>query len=125
MDSLVWTFGHIARGMYTDDGGRKAYSQLAAIQMGFLLDEKAIEWDPNAVAANGKDKGAFTFHFDALPGAVEKMMKLVGGLKANGDRVGAEALAKKYVDGPVVPQAIITERWLRSPRGSFVYSLGL
>jgi hypothetical protein len=124
-DSVVWAFGHISRGMYDGRGGRKAYSQLAAIQMGFLLDEGALSWDPKAPAANGKDTGAFTIRFDKVPAAVEKLMKTVGALKASGDKAGAEALAKKYVDGTVVPQPIITERLLRNPRASFVYSLTL
>jgi len=124
-DNIVWALGHISRGMYTSTGGRKAYSQLAAIQIGFLLDEGALSWDASAKAANEKDVGAFTIHFDKLPGAIEKMMKAVGGLKASGDKAGAEALAKKYVDGTVVPQGIITERLLRNPRATFVYSLSL
>jgi hypothetical protein len=124
-DSIVWSFGHISRGMYTDTGKRKPYSQLAAVQIGFLLDEGALTWDANAKAANGKDTGALAIHFDKLPGAIDKMMKTVGALKASGDRVGAEALAKKYVDGPVVPHRAITERWLRNPRATFVYALSL
>jgi hypothetical protein len=70
-ESIVWAFGHISRGMYTSTGGRKAYSQLAAIQIGFLLDEGALGWDANAKAANERDLGAFTIHFDS-PGAIER-----------------------------------------------------
>jgi hypothetical protein len=125
VDSVVWAFGHISRGMYTDRGGRKAYSQLAAIQVGFLLDEGALAWDAKAQAANGKDAGAFTIQYDKLPGAIDKLMKTVGALKASGDKAGAEALAKKYVDGSVVPQGIITERLNRNPRATFVYALSL
>jgi hypothetical protein len=124
-DSIVWSFGHISRGMYTDTGKRKPYSQLAAIQIGFLLDEGALSWDKSAKAANGKDTGALSIHFDKLPAAIDKMMKTVGELKATGDRAGAEALAKKYVDGTVVPHQAITERWLRNPRATFVYALEL
>ena len=125
LDAVVWAFGHISRGMYTDTGGRKAYSQLAAIQLGFLLEQGAITWDPAATAANGKDTGAFSLHFEKVPAAIDKMMKVVGLLKAKGDRAGAEALAKKYVDGTVVPQKLITERWLRNPKASFVYGVKL
>ena len=124
-DAIVWSFGHISRGMYTDTGGRKAYSQLAAIHIGFLMDEGALSWDAAAPAANGKDKGALRIDFEKMPAAVEKLMKLVGGLKANGDKAGAEALSKKYVDGSVVPQKVITERWLRNPKSSFVYAVEL
>jgi hypothetical protein len=125
LDDVVWSFGHISRGMWTDGGQRKAYSQLAAIQIGFLLDEGALTWDAKATAANGKDVGALSIHYEKMPAAVEKLMKLVGGLKAKGDRAGAEALAKKYVDTAksVVPHKTIAERWLRNPKSSFVYSV--
>ncbi|HEY2513385.1 MAG TPA: hypothetical protein VGI39_21095 [Polyangiaceae bacterium] len=125
LDNVIWAFGHISRGMYTESGGRKAYSQLAAVQIGFLLDEGALTFDPNATAANGKDNGAFSLHFEKVPAAVDKMMKAVGTLKANANRAGAEALAKKYVDGTVVPQKLITERMVRSPKASFVYGVKL
>jgi hypothetical protein len=124
-DSIVWAFGHISRGMYTSTGGRKAYSQLAAIQVGFFLDEGALSWDAKAKAANGSDVGAMTIHFDKMPAAVAKLMKVVGGMKAKGDKASAEALAKKYVDGTVVPHKAITERWLRNPKSNFVYDVTL
>jgi hypothetical protein len=111
--------------MYTDDGKRRAYSQLAAIQIGILMDAGALTFDASGAAANGKDTGAYTLHFEKVPAAVDKMMKTVGGLKARADRAGAEALAKKYVDGPTVPQKTIAERWLRSPKQSFVYGVKL
>lgn len=40
VDSIVWAFGHISRGMYTESGQRKTYSQLAAIQLGYLMDKR-------------------------------------------------------------------------------------
>jgi hypothetical protein len=125
VDSIVWAFGHVSRGMYTATGERKAYSQLAAIQLGFLMDEGALAFDAEAMAANGTDKGAFVIKFDKLVPAVDKLMKVVGGLKAKGDKPGADALAKKYVDGTRVPQTQITERVLRFPKPSFVYGVDL
>jgi hypothetical protein len=124
-DSVVWSFGHISEGMYTEKGGRKPYSQLAAIHIGFLMDEGALTFDPSASAANGADKGAFVIHLEKFPAAVEKLMKVVGSIKGQADKAGAEALAKKYVDGDVVPQKLIAERYLRSPKASFVYALDL
>ena len=53
------------------------------------------------------------------------MMKVVAGIKARGDKKAAEALAKKYVDGTRVPHKIISERFLRFPKASFVYSVRL
>ncbi len=125
VDNVVWAFGHISRGMYTDTGERKAYSQLAAIQMGFLMDEGALTWDAKTPAANGKDMGAFVLHFDKIVPAVDKLMKTVGSIKASGDKAQAEALAKRYVDGEIVPQKIITDRELRFPKASFVYGVDL
>jgi hypothetical protein len=124
-DAVVWAFGHVARGMYRADGARKAYGQLAAIQLGFLIDEGALTWDAQAPAANANDTGAFTIHFDAMPAAAEKLMKRVAQIKATNDRAGAEDLAKRYVDGDVVPQKIIAERVQRAPRASYVYAVDM
>jgi hypothetical protein len=123
LDSIVWAFGHISRGMYTSTGQRKAYSQLAAIQVGFLMDRGVVRWDPSATAANGRDQGAFTIDYAAFPAAARQLMELVVRIKATNDRAGAEALANRYVDGDTVPQAAITERLLRFPRQSFVYAV--
>ncbi|MGO9708630.1 MAG: hypothetical protein ACLQBL_07200 [Polyangiaceae bacterium] len=125
LDNVIWAFRHISEGMYTDTGQRKAYTQLSAVQIGILLDAGAMTFDPKATAANGKDTGAFTIHYEKMPAAAEKMLKIVGGIKATADRAAAEAMAKKYVDGTVVPQKLITERVLRDPKEYFVYSVKL
>ena len=125
VDSIVWALNHIGQGMYTETGKRKPYNVLSAIQIGILLDEGALTFAADGAAANGSDKGAFTVHFDKLPAAIEKMMKTVGGLKANADRGAAEALAKKYADGPAVPHELIQQRVLRFPQTSFVYAVDL
>jgi hypothetical protein len=124
-DSLVWALGHVATGMYTKEGKPKAYAQLAAIQIGFLLDQGALTWDPDATAANGKDKGAFIVHWDKLPAACDAMMRVVGGIKARGDVAAANELVAAYVDGTKVPHAAIAERWAREPRANFVYAVDL
>jgi hypothetical protein len=124
-DCVVWSFGHISRGMYDGGHKRKPYSQLSAIQIGFLMDEGALTFDPNAPAANGMDKGAFIIHTEKFPAAADKLMKVVGLIKAKNDKAGAEALVKKYVDGNAVPQPLITERELRYPRQSFVYAVDM
>jgi hypothetical protein len=123
VDGMVWAFGHISRGMYTATGQRKAYSQLAAIQVGFLLEHGGLRFDPDAAAANGNDHGVFTIDFDRFPAAVEALMREVGSIKARGDRAAAEALCAKMVDGDAVPQTLITERELRFPKASFVYAV--
>ncbi|MCA9677637.1 MAG: hypothetical protein H6709_11645 [Kofleriaceae bacterium] len=123
VDSLVWAFGQTSQGTHTASGERKAYPSLAVIQLGFLMDHGALRWDPAATAANGKDTGAFTIVTDKLVPAIDEMMKVVGGIKARGDREAAEALLTRYVDGDLVPQAVIAERMLRAPKTSFVYAV--
>jgi hypothetical protein len=46
-------FGHISRGMYRTGNKPKPYSQLAAIQLGFLEREGAVTWKADEKAANG------------------------------------------------------------------------
>ncbi|RYG69048.1 hypothetical protein EON77_15010 [bacterium] len=122
---IAWAISHISQGMWTEPGHqRKTYSQLSAIQIGLLMDGGALTFEPEAMAANGTDRGAFHIHQDKLVAAVDRMMKQVAGLKARGDRAGSEKLAALYVDGPRVPQAMIAERYARRTRVSLVYSVG-
>ncbi|HUJ56954.1 MAG TPA: hypothetical protein VLX92_00520 [Kofleriaceae bacterium] len=124
VDSIVWAFGHISLGMYTGSHERKTYGNVAAIQIGFLIDHGALTWDPAAAAANGSDHGAFAIHADKLVAACDDMMKTVAGIKARGDTAAAAALFAKYVDSDaVVPHRPIAERFLRFPKASFVYAV--
>ncbi|MFO0684394.1 MAG: hypothetical protein U0234_20240 [Sandaracinus sp.] len=123
VDSIVWAFGHISRGMVTPTGQRKPYSQLAAIQIGTLLDEGALTWNESAIAADGHSQGAFSIDFARLPAACQALMQRVMHIKATGDRAAAEALAAQYVDGPRVPHATIVERYRSFPQVSFVYAV--
>lgn len=123
IDALVWAAGHTAQGMYTASGERKTYSQVAAIQLGFLIDRGVLMWDATAIAANGKDRGALTIQHARLVPAINDLMKTVAGIKARGDAAAANALLERYVDGGAVPQAAIAERFLRQPKMSFVYSV--
>jgi hypothetical protein len=124
-DAIVWALGHISQGMYDADGKPKAYSQLAAIHIGFLLDKGVLVWDGSATAANGKDSGAFAIQLDKVVPVVDEMMKLTAGIKARGDREAARKLIARYVDGTVVPHATIRERFLRFPKASFVYAVAM
>jgi hypothetical protein len=123
VDSMVWALNHISRGMYTGAGKGKPYSQLSAVQVGFLMHEGAMRWNPTAVAANGTDKGAFTLDFAKFPAAVDKLMVAVGGIKARGDKDAALALTKPFVDGTVLPMKVIAERSLKFPSPNFVYAI--
>ncbi|MBA2539589.1 MAG: hypothetical protein H0V17_08140 [Deltaproteobacteria bacterium] len=125
VDTVVWAFGHISQGMYEADGKRKTYPEVAAIQNGYLIEKGALVWDDKATAANGKDTGAFRIDMSKMVTACDEMMKDVAGIKARGDKAGAEALIKKFVDGTVVPHPIIKERYLRFPKANFVYSVAM
>jgi hypothetical protein len=125
MDSVLWAFGHVSQGMWTARKERKAYSQLAAIQLGLLLKEKALIFDPNGQAANGKDRGTFRIDFAKMHPTLVKMAKEIGGIKAKGDRKKAEEYTRDYVDGNQNLRDLITERYQRFPKQSFVYALDI
>lgn len=125
---IAWAFGHIARGMYDADGKAKPYSQLAAIQLGFLRREGAVTWHADARAANGSDQGCYELHLEQFPAAIQKLMTTVAGIKARGDRQGARKLVESFVDagGDVASSLIlIRDRYLRIPKASFVYAIDL
>ncbi len=124
-DSIAWALGHISRGMYTPSGGRKAYSQLAAVQVGFLMDAGVITFNPEAQAHNGQDMGAFDINYDGFAAAAQELMAVVMHIKAAGDKDKALELANRYVDGDMIPMEMIKERAQRGPRGSFVFSVEL
>ncbi|MCK6550047.1 hypothetical protein L6R52_29705 [Myxococcota bacterium] len=123
---VVWAFGHISRGMYVD-GKVRPYSQLAAVQVSYLVKEGAMTWKADEKAANGSDAGCFELDLAKFPGAFEGLMKTVGGIKARADKKAALELQKQLVDAPDATERhkVITERWLRSPKASFVYSVEL
>ncbi|WP_242344446.1 hypothetical protein [Anaeromyxobacter terrae] len=123
---VVWTFGHISRGMYDAEGKVKPYSALAAIQVGFLLKEGGLVWRPEANAANGRDHGCLEVDFAAFPAAVTKLEQVALGVKARGDAAAARALEAEYVRGEGPSASVlraVTERWLRFPGATFLYSV--
>jgi hypothetical protein len=127
LDAFVWALGHVSTGMF--EGGDRArpkpYSQLAAIQLGLLEKEGTVVWSEGTKAANGQDAGAFSLRLERFPAAIERMMRLVGGIKARGDRAQAEALVQEYVEGAAARHGVIAERLQRLPRASFVYAVEL
>ena len=124
LEDLTWALGHISQGMYDGAGARKTYGNLAAIQVGLLLDAGALSWEPAIMAANGKDPGALVVHPEKLAGAVNDMMRTVTGIKARGDKARLQQLIARYVDSSdVVPHSTIAERYLREPKDTFVYAV--
>lgn len=122
---MTWAFGHIASGMYDAQGKSKPYSQVAAIQLGFLLKDQAVHWNPSETAANKQDKGCFEVDLNHYKSTSTKLAKLTVGLKARGDKALAEKLKAEYVDSKAAKnlQSTIAERWLRAPKASFIYSV--
>lgn len=123
---VLWAFGHIAQGMLDARGKPKAYSQLAAIQMGYLNQRGALQWNAKEKAANGSDTGCFDVDLAKWPAAVDDLSRLVFGIKSRGDRALAEKTRDKWVtDGTAWAglRGVVQERWLRAPKASFVYSI--
>ena len=59
---------------------------------------------------------------------MKALEQIVAGIKARGDKPAAEKLIKEYVDvsgDKKQTLETITERMLRSPKASFVYSIKL
>lgn len=126
LDNLLWAFGHISRGMYTADGGFKAYSQLAAIQFGTLVKGGSVVWHREEKAANGADQGCFEVDMNQFRTNVLQLEQTILQIKARGDRAKAESWKSEMVDNdPELKRlhAIITERVLRSPALTFVYAV--
>jgi hypothetical protein len=117
-DAITWAFGHISRGMFTPQGNVQPYSQLAAIQVGSFMEAGALSFD----AATGR----FTIHHAKLPGAIEKLLRRVGRIKATGDVPGARQLVEHFIKGPghaLVHEDHIARELLKYPKATFRYSV--
>lgn len=122
---LSWAFGHISRGLYTADGKPRNYSQLAAIQLGSLLKAGAVTFKADEKAANGTDVGCFDVDVAKWKPAVDALAKRVLMAKGKGDKKDADAMVAEFVDAKdefAQRRALISERWLRAPKGTFVYA---
>ena len=123
---IAWAMGHIAQGMYDADGKGKAYSQLAAIQLGTFIENGAVVFDAGAEAANGNDRGCFHVVTAKLQPVIESLERRVLHIKGAGDKGDAELLKARYVDDTGTfrdLRGVITGRWLRVPKNSYVYSV--
>jgi hypothetical protein len=126
MRDVIWAFGHIAQGMTDAQGRPKAYSQLAAIQMGYLNSKGVLVWKTGEKAANGSDVGCFDVELAKWRPAVDELARIVLGAKGRGDRLLAEQTRDAWVlDGTpwAERRKTIQERWLRAPKASFVYGI--
>lgn len=126
--NLLWAMGQVSNGMYAGDGHAEPYPQLASVQLGALVEAGAVVWRADEKAANGTDLGCFEVEFGKLPPAVEALMRRVAQVKAQGDRAGAEAMKAAYVDAKDAyarVRDIVTERWRRVPKATFLYSVSV
>jgi len=124
--SILWAFGHISRGLFDNDGKRSVYSTIAAIHIGYFVDEGALSFDPLLDPNNSGDKGRFRVYHDRLGPAVDKLMKRVGRILASGDKTDAEALIKAYTEGAgleKIKYQQVQERLLKFPKESFSYAI--
>lgn len=129
---VFWAFGHISRGMYSEDKRPKNYSHLAAIQVARLMEQGALAWKADEKAANDKDAGCFSVDLAKFPAAAKAIVTEVAQIKSKGDRARADKLVKELVDlasdkkgEKKAVRDAITERMLRAPKPSFVYSIKL
>jgi hypothetical protein len=126
VQDVVWTFGHVSRGMYDADGKIKPYSALAAIQLGFLREHGGLVWRADALAANGSDRGCLEIDFARFRAAAAALESAALGIKARGDAGAALALEERWVRAKGEHAALIatiTERWLRFPGATFLYAV--
>ena len=123
---VAWGFGHISRGMYTADNKPRNYSHLASIQLGTLTKAGVLVFKADEKAANGTDVGCFDIDFAKWKPAVDTLAKRVLMAKGKGDKKDAEAMVTEFVDGKddwAKRRELITERWLRAPKATFVYAV--
>lgn len=96
------------------------------MQIGVFLKDGGLEWHADSNAANGNDQGCIEANFEKLSPAIEAFETTVLKIKAAGDKKTAEALKAQYVDAKddyAQIKQTITERYLRTPKASFVYSI--
>lgn len=125
---IAWAFGHISRGLFDADGKPKPYSQLAAIQAGFLHQQNALIWHPDGIAANGSDQGCFSVDMQQFSKAADLLTTTVLGIKGRGDKAQATKLTENFVTTAGEWKTLmdtITERYVRYPRASFLYNVRL
>jgi hypothetical protein len=123
---VAWAFGHVSRGMYTADGKPRNYSHLASIQLGTLIKAGALTFKADEKSANGVDVGCFDVDFAKWKPAVDALTKRVLMAKGKGDRKDAEAMVAEFVDAKdewAKRRELITERWLRASKPTFVYTV--
>ncbi len=117
---IVWAFGHISQGLFSDGDNPKPYGQLAAVEMGTLLRDGVMTF--GKVGA----RELFSVDFEKLPASVERLMREVGRIKAQGDAAAARALVDDFVKGEgsrLVRLDEVRARLAKFPKPSFSYTV--
>jgi hypothetical protein len=116
--ALMWSFGHISRGLQTDGGMARPYSMLAAVQLGHLRTHGVLKIE----------QGHFALRFEGLARAFGELTRTVGQIKARGDAAAAKDLIERYTNDAAL-QALgvdrIRRQMLRYPKASFRYAIRL
>lgn len=89
LDSIRWTFGHIAQGMKESNGSPKTYSQLAAIQIRHFLKTGAMS----------VVEGKFNIHWDKLHASVTHLFQQVIAIQVYGNKDAADAMRLDICEG--------------------------
>ena len=121
---MGWALGHIASGLTDGAGHPEPYSHLAAIQVGYFLDNGGMTFHPETLAANGQDTGCLSVDADNLPDAIDGLMRRVLHIKATGDAADARILQAEYTadDGEFANiRSLVARRFAREPRTTYVY----
>ncbi|MBW2733186.1 MAG: hypothetical protein JRH20_12405 [Deltaproteobacteria bacterium] len=115
-NSVLWSFGHISRGMTMPSGQPKPYSRLSAIQMGWLMDHGALVFE----------RGKFRLHFKKVAPAINALMREVGRIKAHGNKKAGQALVARYISPKALSRlhfALLQRELLKYPKAAFGYAI--
>ena len=124
--SIMWCFGQMSRGLYARDGKRQVYPSLAAIQVGYFLQHGGLSFDPKMKNPGSDDKGRFVIDISALQKSADELMRVVGQIKARGDKAAADALIAQYTDAAgqtLIHENLVQQRVLRFAKESFSYAI--
>jgi hypothetical protein len=98
---------------------------VAAIEVGAGLKASALKWNAGQLAANGRDQGCFELDVPAWRKAIDALATRTLAIKARGDLAGAQAMTRAFVDDEGDEWAdlrnVISTRWLRAPKSTFLY----
>ncbi len=128
VSDIFWCFNHLSRGLFTAGGNPKVYSQLSAVQIGTFIKDGALKRVQVTDPETKEKSWRFEIEFPRLEKSVEKLMKKVSMIKAQGNLRGANQLVSYYVKGKglaTIPLNEIGERFRKFTKASFYYSVKL